>query len=100
MHFLASPVLDLRNNPGGVFEEAVACSALLLDCGSCQVVTTVNTNAGDDVIYEADNLSKNIFPAHPGNLTRAPLVVLANWGSASASEVGPFVDNRFLATIN
>ena len=70
-----------------MFEEAVACAALWLDCGSCQVVTTVNTNAGDDVIYQADNLSKNVFPAHPGNLTRAPLVVLANRGSASASEV-------------
>ena len=69
-------VLDLRNNPGGVLTEAVEVSDIFLEHGL--VVYTEGRN--DD--------SRVSFEAKPGDMIKgAPLVVLVNDGSASASEI-------------
>ena len=69
-------VLDLRNNPGGVLESAVAVADAFLDSG---VIVTADGRTGD-ARFEMD--------AAPGDiLSGAPLVVLVNSGSASASEI-------------
>jgi carboxyl-terminal processing protease len=69
-------VLDLRNNPGGVLEAAVGVSDVFLEGG---VIVSANGRAAD-AKFEMD--------AQPGDaLAGAPLVVLVNGGSASASEI-------------
>jgi len=69
-------VLDLRNNPGGVLEAGVAVADDFLDSG---------------VIVTADGRTPEArfrMDATPGDLIGgAPLVVLVNGGSASASEI-------------
>lgn len=69
-------VLDLRNNPGGVLSGAVAVSDTFL-------------NAGKIVFTEGRIKNSQMdFNATPGDLLGgAPLVVLINAGSASASEI-------------
>jgi len=68
-------VLDLRNNPGGLLNQAVGVSDLFLNEG---VVVSTRTREG-----EVDRMSAN-----PGDiLDGAPMVVLINGGSASASEI-------------
>ncbi|KAH7387157.1 hypothetical protein KP509_16G008500 [Ceratopteris richardii] len=90
-------VLDLRNNPGGVYEEAIAMAALWLDCTHCSISETVRTVGYDvdDFTYIAGELPETIFLRHPGVLTHAPLVIISNKNSASASEVliGALHDN-------
>ena len=69
-------VLDLRNNPGGVLNAAVTVSDAFLDDGL--------------VVYTDGRIedSKMRFNATPGDiLDGAPIVVLINSGSASASEI-------------
>jgi len=69
-------VLDLRNNPGGVLESGVAVADDFLDSG---VIVTADGRT-PDARFEMD--------ATPGDLIDgAPLVVLVNAGSASASEI-------------
>jgi carboxyl-terminal processing protease len=69
-------VLDLRNNPGGVLEAAVGVSDVFLEDG---VIVTASGRA-PDAKFEMD--------AKPGDvLNGAPVVVLVNGGSASASEI-------------
>src|ERR1700758_3854762 len=69
-------VIDLRNNPGGLLEEAVTVSDAFLERG--EIVSTRGRNA-----EETQRRS-----AHPGDLTKAkPVIVLVNGGSASASEI-------------
>ena len=78
-------VLDLRNNPGGLLDQAIAVSDAFLDGGS--IVMTKGRNASD--IHRAE--------AKPGDITDEKLlVVLINGGSASASEVvaGALQDNN------
>lgn len=73
---LGGLVLDLRNNPGGVLEAAVGVSDVFLDDG---VIVTANGRAAD-ARFEMD--------ARPGDaLNGAPIVILVNGGSASASEI-------------
>src|SRR5882724_8622768 len=61
-------IIDLRNNPGGLLEEAVTVSDAFLERG--EIVSTQRR------------------AAHPGDLTKGkPLIVLINGGSASASEI-------------
>jgi carboxyl-terminal processing protease len=82
---LTGLVLDLRNNPGGVLEAAVGVSDVFLDDG---VIVTANGRAAD-ARFEMD--------ARPGDaLDGAPMVVLVNGGSASASEIvaGALQDHR------
>ncbi len=69
-------VLDLRNNPGGLLDQAVGLVDIFVDKGD--IVSQKGKNKADDEIYSAN--SQN-------TLTHAPLVVLVNGGSASASEI-------------
>ncbi len=69
-------VLDLRNNPGGVLEASVAVADAFLNDG---VIVTADGRT-PDARFEMD--------ATPGDvIDGAPLVVLVNGGSASASEI-------------
>jgi carboxyl-terminal processing protease len=69
-------VLDLRNNPGGVLEAGVAVADDFLDAG---VIVTADGRT-PEARFQMD--------ATPGDLIDgAPLVVLVNGGSASASEI-------------
>ena len=69
-------VLDLRNNPGGVLNAALAVSDAFLDKG---VIVSTDGRATD---------SRSSYEAKPGDLLRgAPMVILVNGGSASASEI-------------
>ena len=73
---LAGIVLDLRNNPGGLLDQAIAVSDDFLDQG--EIVSTRGRHAEDAARYNA----------RPGDLTNGlPMVVLINGGSASASEI-------------
>jgi carboxyl-terminal processing protease len=73
---LAGLVLDLRNNPGGLLDQAVAVSSDFVDQG--EIVSTRARHPDDSQRWDAkgDDL-----------LNGAPLVVLINGGSASASEI-------------
>ena len=69
-------VLDLRNNPGGLLDQAIAVSDSFLERG--EIVSTRSRNAEDT----------SRFSARPGDLAKGkPVVVLINGGSASASEI-------------
>src|ERR1700728_1527288 len=69
-------VLDLRDNPGGVLEAAVAVADAFLDSG---VIVSAKGRTAE---------SKFEMSATPGDdLNGAPLVVLVNGGSASAAEI-------------
>lgn len=69
-------VLDLRNNPGGLLDQAVSVSDTFLEQG--EIVSTRARDAADNQRYNAT----------PGDQAEGkPLVVLINNGSASASEI-------------
>jgi carboxyl-terminal processing protease len=73
---LVGVVLDLRNNPGGLLDQAVAVSDAFLDKG--EIVSTRGRRAEDAQRYDA----------RPGDIAEGlPMVVLINGGSASASEI-------------
>ncbi len=73
---LKGVILDLRNNPGGLLDQAVGISDLFLEGG--EIVSQRGRNPRDIERYNA----------HPGDVTGGlPLVVLINSGSASASEI-------------
>ena len=78
-------ILDLRNNPGGVLTAAVAVSDAFLDHGL--IVYTEGRTADSKITYSAT--ANDI-------LNGAPIVVLVNEGSASASEIvaGALQDHR------
>jgi carboxyl-terminal processing protease len=74
---LSGIVLDLRNNPGGLLDQAVSVSNDFLKQG--EIVSTRGRHAEDAQRYNAQP---------PGDLTNGlPMVVLINGGSASASEI-------------
>jgi carboxyl-terminal processing protease len=69
-------VIDLRNNPGGLVDQAIAVSNAFLDKG--EIVSLRGRNAEET----------ERFNARPGDLTKGkPLIVLINGGTASASEI-------------
>jgi carboxyl-terminal processing protease len=73
---LAGYVVDLRNNPGGLLDEAVSVSSAFMARG--EVVSTRGRTPEET----------QRFTAHGGDLIKGkPLVVLINGGSASASEI-------------
>ncbi len=76
-------ILDLRNNPGGLLQAGVEIARLWLN--DATIVYTVNRQA-----------VLGSFDAGHEALTEAPLVVLVNQGTASASEIlaGALQDNR------
>lgn len=69
-------VLDLRNNPGGLLDQAVGLVDIFVDSGD--IVSQKGRNKADDESYSAKASN---------TLTKVPLVVLVNGGSASASEI-------------
>lgn len=69
-------VLDLRNNPGGLLDQAVELTDLFVSEGV--IVSQKGRNKADDVSYSATKST---------TITDLPLVVLVNEGSASASEI-------------
>jgi len=69
-------ILDLRNNPGGLLDQAVELTDLFVSEGV--IVSQKGRNKADDVSYSATKSS---------TITDLPLVVLVNEGSASASEI-------------
>lgn len=82
---VAGLILDLRNNPGGVLNAAVSVSDAFLESGL--------------IVYTEGRVSdsKLRFSATPGDVIKgAPMVVLINGGSASASEIvaGALQDHR------
>ena len=69
-------VLDLRNNPGGLLDQAISVSDAFLERG--EIVSTRGR----------DNKGEQRFNATKGDITNGlPIVVLINGGSASASEI-------------
>ena len=73
---LAGYVVDLRNNPGGLLDQAVSVSSTFMARG--EVVSTRGRTPEET----------QRFTARGGDLTKGkPLVVLINGGSASASEI-------------
>jgi carboxyl-terminal processing protease len=69
-------VLDLRNNPGGLLDQAISVSDAFLEKG--EIVSTRGRNAEET----------QRFNARAGDLTRnKPIIVMINGGSASASEI-------------
>ena len=85
---LTGIVLDLRQNPGGALEEAVALSDIFLTKGD--IVSQRGRNARDDEYFRAESMI-------PGDLARGlPVIVLIDAGSASASEIvaGALQDQR------
>lgn len=69
-------ILDLRNNPGGLLNQAIGVVNLFVDKGV--IVSQKGRNAEDEEKFEATT---------SGVKTKLPLVVLVNEGSASASEI-------------
>jgi carboxyl-terminal processing protease len=79
-------VLDLRNNPGGLLDQAISVSETFLDKG--EIVSTRGRHPEDTVRYNAKT---------DGDKERGkPVIVLVNGGSASASEIvaGALQDHR------
>lgn len=73
---LKGVVIDVRNNPGGLLDQAVNVSDLFLDKG--EIVSTRSRNEEDTVKYTAKE----------GDIAKGlPIVVIINDGSASASEI-------------
>lgn len=76
-------VLDLRNNPGGLLSAGIAVARLWLNTGT--------------IVYTVDRRGVlDSFEASGSAITQAPLVVLVNEGTASASEIlaGALQDNH------
>src|SRR5712672_218255 len=73
---LVGVILDLRNNPGGLLDQAVAVSDAFLEKG--EIVSTRGKRAEEAQRYNA----------RPGDIASGlPVAVLINGGSASASEI-------------
>lgn len=83
-------ILDLRNNPGGLVKSALEVAGVWLDPRSQPTIFSVLDRRGGDAIEEV-KLDGDI-PA----ISTAPLVVLVNHNSASASEIlaGALRDNH------
>ena len=67
-------VLDLRQNPGGLFDQAVAVSSLFLDRGIVVSLTGAHN-------------PRHVYRAFPGLATHLPLVVLVDRMTASSAEI-------------
>ncbi|MBX3493175.1 MAG: S41 family peptidase [Parvibaculum sp.] len=78
-------IIDMRNNPGGLLDQAISVSDDFIDGG--EIVSTRGRHAEDTQRYNARS----------GDITRGkPIIVLVNGGSASASEIvaGALQDHR------
>jgi len=85
---MAGLVLDLRSNPGGSLDEAVALSDLFLNKG--RIVSQRGRARGETLLYDAETVFR-------GDIAEGvPVIVLIDAGSASASEIvaGALQDHR------
>ncbi|MDX1764754.1 MAG: S41 family peptidase [bacterium] len=73
---ISSIILDMRNNPGGLLDEAVEITGKFLPKGTLVVYTKGRTQDRSDYKVTGDY-----------DIPRVPMVVLVNGGSASASEI-------------
>ena len=83
-------ILDLRNNPGGLLDQAISVSDAFLQKG--EIVSTRGRNADET----------QRFNARSGDLTGGkPVIVLINGGSASASEIvaGALQDHKRVTVV-
>jgi carboxyl-terminal processing protease len=81
-------VLDMRRNPGGSLDEAVALSDLFLAGG--RIVSQRGRAQGESIVYDAESVFR-------GDMAKGvPVIVLIDEGSASASEIvaGALQDHR------
>lgn len=69
-------VLDMRNNPGGLLDQAIELVDIFIDEGD--IVSQKGRKKSDEKVFKASKKS---------TLTKVPVVVLINGGSASASEI-------------
>jgi carboxyl-terminal processing protease len=69
-------ILDLRNNPGGLLDQAISVSSQFLPEG--EVVLRIRDRNGNEDVYKANE---------PNPELNLPMVVLINGGSASSSEI-------------
>lgn len=69
-------ILDLRNNPGGLLDQAIGLVDLFVEEGT--IVSQKGKAQGENISYDATKA---------GSDTETPIVVLVNGGSASASEI-------------
>ena len=74
---MKSLILDLRNNPGGILEQAVAVVSKFVPAD--QTVVSVKGRTGQSISRELKSSGKSV--------EKLPLVVMMNGGSASASEI-------------
>jgi len=74
---MSALILDLRNNPGGLLNQAVQVSDLFLDKGQL-IVYTEGRAKNQDLRFSAEHMTE---------VPKVPMVVLVNGGSASASEI-------------
>lgn len=76
-------IIDLRDNPGGLMDQAVEIVDLFLESGN---IVSTKGRSGEGEKYDAE----------PGSVGTAPVVILVNQGSASASEIvaGAMADNQ------
>ncbi|MGB3738189.1 MAG: S41 family peptidase [Pontixanthobacter sp.] len=81
-------VLDLRSNPGGSLDEAVALSDLFLDKG--RIVSQRGRASGETIYYDSESAFRGAIAGD------VPMIVLIDAGSASASEIvaGALQDHR------
>lgn len=85
-------ILDLRNNPGGLLDSAIQVSDAFLDKGK--------DGKPEMIVYTQGRLPGSKFTAMTTNngdiINKAPMIVLINNGSASASEIvaGALKDNK------
>jgi len=69
-------ILDLRNNPGGLLDQAIGLVDIFVDNGI--IVSQKGRDKNENIVFKAHKKNSN---------TKIPLVVLVNAGSASASEI-------------
>lgn len=74
---MSAMVLDLRNNPGGLLNQAVQVADLFLDQGQL-IVYTEGRLKNQNLRFSAE---------HEAQVPKVPMVILVNAGSASASEI-------------
>ncbi len=81
-------ILDLRSNPGGSLDEAVALSDLFLDKG--RIVSQRGRARGETILYDSESVFRGEIAGD------VPMIVLIDAGSASASEIvaGALQDHR------
>ncbi len=79
-------ILDLRNNPGGLLDQAVAVSEYFIDSGV--IVTTKGRTSNSNTVFTSSKYAEKA--------PEVPMIVLINAGSASASEIvaGALKDHR------